>query len=234
MNKPLISFFRDLTDFILPRYCLICSEKLVEAEKHICTSCLATLPYTDFHRKEVNEAEKRLRARFPFERAASFLFFDKEGGCRKLIHAIKYKQEKEAGEYFGLLYGEQLSQVPVFTTTDIIIPVPLHRKKERKRGYNQSEAIAAGIARKLGKPLATHNLVKTRDTESQTLHPGGERWENIRDSFGLNAPRALENKHILLVDDVLTTGATIDACGRILSQIPEVRISVATLAIAEN
>ncbi|MDD4821432.1 MAG: phosphoribosyltransferase family protein [Bacteroidales bacterium] len=221
-------------ELLFPRYCLLCQDKLFAFEPHLCTHCLAKLPYITNPFSLNNDTEMRLRGRFPFTKAESLLYFDKGGDSQRLIHAIKYQGAKEAATYFGKISGQLLASNACFQTIDLIIPVPMQEDKRRKRGYNQSEHLANGIAEMLHSRVETNCLRKIRATDSQTHHKRNERWENVKNSFLVDYPERLAGKHILLVDDVLTTGATMDACAQVLLTIPGIQISVFTLALAEN
>lgn len=221
-------------ELLFPRYCLLCEDKLYPFEPHLCTHCLAKLPYITNPFSLNNDTEMRLRGRFPFTKAESLLYFDKGGDSQRLIHAIKYQGAKEAAYYFGKISGQLLASNAGFNTIDLVIPVPMYEPKRRKRGYNQSEYLANGIAEMLHSRVETNCLRKIRATDSQTNHKGNERWENVKNSFIVDDKEKLTGKHILLVDDVLTTGATMDACAEALLTIPGIQISLFTLALAEN
>lgn len=221
-------------ELLFPRYCLLCQDKLFAFEPHLCTHCLAKLPYVTNPFSLNNDTEMRLRGRFPFEKAESLLYFDKGGDSQRVIHAIKYQGAKDAALFLGKIGGQMLASNAHFNTIDFIIPVPMYEAKRRKRGYNQSKVLADGIAEMLHTPVENDCLRKIRATDSQTNHKGNDRWENVKGSFVVDYPDRLTGKHILLVDDVLTTGATIDACAQALLVIPGIQISVFALALAEN
>ncbi len=226
---------RYLTDFaalLFPRVCACCSRPLVQQESQICTDCLYHLPYTDFHLDPDNRAARELWGRLPAEGVTSLLHFSKSTRVQQLMHQLKYRNNPGVGRILGAQYGRILKQVSPFSAGELIIPVPLHRRKQRKRGYNQSEYIASGLATELEIPVCSGNLVRLSHNESQTGKNRFTRAENMEGRFAVRRPEELENKHVLLVDDVLTTGATLEACGTELRKVPGVTISIVTLAYA--
>ncbi|MEZ7867468.1 MAG: phosphoribosyltransferase family protein [Paludibacteraceae bacterium] len=190
------------------------------------------MPKTNYHLLQDNPVEKRFWGKVPVERATSYLFFQKGSDFQKLIHELKYRGNKEVGVTMGKFAAADLLDSDDFKSLDLIVPVPLHEKKEAKRGYNQSEMICNGIAEILGMPVVTDNLYRTAENTTQTRKSVFERYENTQGIFGLKNPAKFEGKHILIVDDVLTTGSTVEACIQALLQAKNTRISVFTLAIA--
>ncbi|MBP1639692.1 MAG: phosphoribosyltransferase [Bacteroidetes bacterium] len=221
-----------LIHLIFPNLCLVCNENLVGGEESVCFSCLSKLPYTDFHLHSANEVEKRFWGKFPVEHATSLYHYKKATAGQYLLHALKYKGEKQVGTLLGRQLGLHLSQSPFYQDIDLIVPVPLHPKKYRKRGYNQSECICDGIADVLQAPVDATNLVRLIENPTQTRKGVYERWENTKGIFGLVDASVFAGKHILLVDDVLTTGSTLEACAQAILEAPNARISVVTLALA--
>lgn len=194
--------------------------------------CLHNLPETKFHIMESNPLNQTFLGRVPVENTVSYLFFRKGTATQAILHALKYRGNKEIGDFLGYQYGLQLKEVEPFQHIDLIIPIPLHPKKERKRGYNQSEWIAKGLSRALGIDYSTKLLFRRDYTETQTRKARYNRWENVKEVFALENSEQLEGKHILLCDDVLTTGATMEAAIQPFINIKEIKISVATLAVA--
>ena len=225
-------YLTDFTALLFPSVCACCSRPLVQQESHICTGCLYHLPYTDFHLDPDNRAARELWGRLPTEGVTSLLHFSKSTRVQQLMHQLKYKNNPGVGQMLGTQYGRILKQVPPFSGGVLIIPVPLHRRKQRNRGYNQSAYIAVGLATELGVPVCSDNLVRLSHTKSQTGKNRFSRAEDMEGRFAVLRPKELENKHVLLVDDVLTTGATLEACGTALLKVRGVKISIVTLAYA--
>ena len=233
MNFPAGKYIADFVELFFPRICLVCGNSLLQQEELVCLQCLHELPRTNFHLEGRNPVAEIFYGRVSLEAATSFFVFSKGSRYQKLIHALKYKGLKEVGILLGTHFAIDLEKSPLFTSVDLICPVPLHPKKEKKRGYNQSEFIARGIADRMGKPLSTGNLVRVVYTDSQTRKGRYERWENVEGIFALTHPEEFEGKHILLVDDVLTTGSTLEACASaILSTNQNTKVSIATLGFA--
>lgn len=230
----MMNILTDLWELLFPQCCLLCGKRLSLREKTLCSACLAGLPRTGFHSKKENTVERNFWGKFPIERAASFLYYTKGGDVRQLLYELKYHGNKEVGEVMGRIMAAELLPSRFFEGVNLIIPVPLHRRKERQRGYNQSECVARGVADITGLPVYAHLVVRDRYTETQTHKGQYERWENVHNLFVCSSPGLLENKHILLVDDVLTTGATIVSCADALRNIPGLRVSVLTLALARE
>lgn len=226
-------WFTDFANLFFPNICQACGIPLVKKESIICIECGYKLPRTNFHYFEENPISRIFWGRANIHAATSFLFFNKGGNVQKLIHQFKYKGNIETGKHLGILLGRDLLKSDLFKKVDIAIPVPLHSKKLRKRGYNQSSIIAQGISLAMKIPYDCNTLIRTEFTETQTKKARYSRWENVRGKFGLHNPESLTEKHILLVDDVLTTGATLEACAQVLLEIPNVKISMVTLAYAQ-
>ena len=227
-----LKVINDLLGIFFPKSCCCCGSVLLTSENQICTECLLGLPFTDYSKVVENPVEKIFWGRVPIEAATALLSFSKKGGVQRILHSIKYKDNKELGVYMGRQLGLAISESHRFDTVDYIVPVPLHPKKLKKRGYNQSEEIAKGIIAHLHKPLCTDVLIRTRFTETQTKKGRFSRWENVSDKFALFDTGVFENKHILIVDDVITTGATIESCARAVLEAPGAKVSVAGLAFA--
>ncbi|HOI26293.1 MAG TPA: ComF family protein [Paludibacteraceae bacterium] len=224
--------FKDFINLFYPKLCVGCGNALFKGEKFICLHCLNDLARTKYHTIEGNSVEQRFYGKVEVQHATSFLYFEKKSMTQKFMHEIKYKGEKELGEHLGKIFGADLKR-SWFDEIDAIIPVPLHSKRLKERGYNQSEWIAQGIARSMGKPLITDALIRESATQTQTKKGVYERWQNVNGIFKVINPTKIENKHILVIDDVITTGATIEACISGLISADGVKVSVATLAVAE-
>lgn len=223
------TYLNDFFSLLFPPLCLGCNRSLYKHEIFLCSYCWYSLPVTNFHLDEENAAAKQLWGRVKLERTASYLYFAKESIVQRIMHHLKYFSRAEIGVVLGERYGLLLKESD-FNTVNIIMPVPLHPKKLKKRGYNQSESFARGLSTSMRIPLDVENMVRHTLTESQTTKKRYERYENMRSIFKINDPERLKGQHVLLVDDVLTTGATIEACANKLLEIPDVKVSVVTLA----
>lgn len=224
--------FHHLLDLFYPNLCLVCGESLVTGEKQLCLKCFSNIPKTNFHLQADNPVEKRFWGKVHVERATSYLFFQKGSDFQKLIHELKYRGNKEVGAVMGKFAAADLLESADFQAIDMIVPVPLHERKEAKRGYNQSEMICKGIAEVMQKPVITNNLYRTAENTTQTRKSVFERYENTQGIFDLKNPVEFAGKHILIVDDVLTTGSTVEACVKALQQAEDVKVSIFTLALA--
>ncbi len=226
-------WFTDFVHLFFPNVCYACGEALIEQEEVICSSCYFKLPRTGFHLHPENIITQIFWGRVKIHSATSFLFFNKGGNVQRLMHALKYMGHKEVGIFMGKLFGESLKESPLFNTANLIVPVPLHPKKQYKRGFNQSEVIAEGLQSQLDIPVSAGNLVRLSYTSSQTKKARYNRWENVKGVFKVNNEAEFNGKHLLLIDDVLTTGATMEACMDPLLKIPDTKVSIATLAYAQ-
>ena len=227
-----MDLFDDLVALFYPRLCAGCNTSLVKGEEVLCLNCLADLPRTNYHLIDENPVSQQFIGRVQLELATSFCHFDKGGRLQHLLHQLKYKGNREVGRKMGMLFGYDLIQSALYANIDAILPVPLHPKKERKRGFNQSVEICKGLSEAMNRPLILGNLVRVVHTASQTRKGRFERWENVSGIFSVKNSNPLTGKHLLLVDDVVTTGATIEACCTPLLAIPGVKVSIATLATA--
>lgn len=225
--------FHDLINLFYPKDCAICEEILTKNEHVICTMCLHELPVSNYHLHNDNPVAKVFYGRINLESATSLLLFHKKGNVQTLIHQLKYRGRKEIGGYLGIWTGNTLASVDNFKNIDIIIPVPLHNKKLKSRGYNQVEDFGKEIANVISAEYIDNVLLKTSFTATQTLKSRLARWNNIEETFIVQNPELLKNKHVLLVDDLITTGATIEVCANILADIPGIKISVVSMAFTE-
>jgi len=220
------SFF----DIFFPDLCKSCDIPLNKGEKIICTNCRHKLPQTDYHLYKNNEIEKIFYGRSKIAFASSFLFFYKKGLTQNLIHKLKYKGHQEIGTLLGDWYGSKLKN-DLNLHFDFIVAVPLHRHKERKRGYNQVDTFGKSLAKVFDATYSKDNLVRIYKSESQTKKSRFARWLNVKEIFTLNDTKLFENKKVLLIDDVITTGATLDACCLQLNKSKGVEISIVTMAV---
>ena len=224
--------FDDLFSLFFPNLCLGCGQPLIRGEEGICSICHFHLPKTYFHNDPENPLNKVFWGRVRLEAVAAYLYFQKGSTVQRLLHQLKYKGKQEIGFCIGKWYGLELRQAEIFRDTDMIIPVPLHPHKLRKRGYNQSQVFAEGLAAVMTAGLEMHCLYRKIDSKTQTRKTRYNRWENVENIFAVRHPEILQDHHVLLVDDVITTGATLEACAQALLEIPGIKVSVATIAYA--
>lgn len=224
------SFLQGFSHILMPRMCCACDASLYTNEEVLCTDCLFHLPVTDFHLDKDNESAKQLWGKLDFEFACSMLYLSKSSRVENLLHRLKFKGFSEIGEYLGKLYADSLKNL--VHEIDYILPIPIHKSKLRKRGYNQAECFAKGLSEGLKIPLLSNKLVRVVASASQTTKARLERYDNVENVFALLSDKIdLNNKHIILVDDVLTTGATLCTAGNILKRAGA-KVSVITLARA--
>lgn len=216
-----------------PRCCAACGKLLAKGEECICDMCSIDLPRTKFHLEKENPVEKLFWGKIPLQRATSYFYYRKGSDFRRILHQLKYGGKKEIGAIIGRRMAIELQQANFFQGIDVIVPVPLHKKKQQLRGYNQSEWIAKGISGVTGIPVEMGSVIRKKYTEPQTHKSTFDRWKNVDGIFELRHPESFSGKHVLILDDVLTTGSTIAACASCLMQVQGIQISMLTLAIAE-
>ena len=224
----------DFLSLFLPRPCLSCGVPLVRGEEVLCTGCLLDMARTDFHLRRGNMLEQAFWGRCNVERAAAYSVYNRGSRIRKLIHLLKYSGRKDIGIMLGRLYGSVLTGSGFTDGMDMIIPVPLDPVRERRRGYNQSLCIAEGMASHCRLPVRSDILCRTGKSGSQTKRGRYERWENVEGLFTVTRPLDIAGRHVLLVDDVITTGSTMEACVAALQSAGGVMVSVAALAAAQK
>lgn len=227
-----MGLWNDLWRLFFPQCCLICGKRLSEGEEHLCFRCLSGLPRTQMHVQRENEVEKRLWGRVLFEKAGAYLYYTKGGDVRKLLFELKYYGNVGLGHFLGRCVASEWLPSGFFKGVDVIVPVPLHPRRQKERGYNQSAVLAEGIASVTGIPLCEDLLFRRKYHETQTRQWNYGRWLNVENVFEVSASETFRGKHVLLVDDVLTTGATLVSCTDALSRIPDLRLSVLALAMA--
>ena len=233
VGKILRRLVDDLGSLIYDDGCIICGRSMGGELGSICLKCRFEMPTTRYLYSSNNPVKEHFEMIAPIVEASSYLYFRTDDRWRKMIHRLKYQGEWLLGLTFGELYGAELKSSGLYNDVDLVVPVPLHVMKYLKRKYNQSEYIAEGIAKELGVKVDRRSLYRRRNNPSQTRQHASERWLNVSDLFAVRNPERLENRHILLVDDVLTTGATLSACIYALQRdVPTCRISIATLAVA--
>ncbi len=217
-----------------PHVCTGCGSDIIENENLLCLKCVSTLPHTNFAMHANNIVEKIFWGRLPLTAAMSEFYFAKGTVIQRLIHEFKYKGNKDIGTYLGAMMGSSLISNNRFNKIDALVPLPLYADKEHKRGFNQAKILCDGISEITNIPVITGNVVRKKFTETQTRKHREERWQNVEGSFKVDSIAQLKDKHILLVDDVITTGATLEACGKEILSIHNVQLSVATLAYASK
>ncbi len=228
------SFMQDALHLLYPHLCIGCGSDILEYHATLCIHCHEDLPKTAFADQENNPVEKILLGRLPIAAAHSEYYFSKGQIMQQLIHALKYQGNKTAGQYLGTQIGQTLLQSSRFQDIDLILPLPMFAAKEYARGYNQATIIAEIIATEMKKTCNSRLLFRTHATDTQTTKDRSTRWENVRASFGIKETNALTGKNILLVDDVITTGATLEACGQLLLDIPQTKLYIVTAAFASH
>ena len=220
----------DIFNLFYPERCSICENQLVKGEKTICVSCISELPVTNFCNLKNNNVETSFYGRILVEEATSLFYFHKEGKVQKLIHQLKYKGDQQIGTVLGDWLGENMLESNRFKDIDCIIAVPLHPKKLKKRGFNQLTKFGQILSDKLQVPMIEDVLVKVSVSQTQTKKNRFDRSINVDEKFELSDNRILANKHILLIDDIITTGATLEACSIALLHSKNIKISIATMA----
>ncbi|MDP4224467.1 MAG: ComF family protein [Bacteroidota bacterium] len=228
----LAGLWEDLISLLFPRLCYGCGNHLMRNEKLICTECFVLIPRTNFHLKPDNPVAQLFWGRCRIEKAAAFSYYTKDSRIRRLIHQLKYKGIKEIGPEFGRIYARTLKDSEFLEGIDLIIPVPLHPSKKRKRGFNQSDLISEGISSVSGIPVNTKVMERRKVTGTQTRKSRYDRWTNVEDIFRITDMSLIEGKHILLVDDVITTGSTVEACTNEILKANEAKVSVIALAFS--
>lgn len=221
----------DFFNIFFPEVCCACNSTLFKFEKSICIKCLKNLPYTNFIKTPDNIVEQMFYGRLDIERAYSLVYYNKGTKVQQILHSLKYNSDTVVGFKMGKLLGIEIKKHSGIKY-DLIIPLPLHKSKLRKRGYNQAECIALGIEDELKIPVLNNVIEKRTHTETQTNRAKFARWMNVEETFKLTDSGLIEGKNILLVDDVVTTGATLEACGKELLQVKNVKLSIATIACA--
>lgn len=221
-----------LIDFLFPRFCMSCGCRLALTEKYLCCGCLRELPRTNYHLMQTSPLEQMFWGQIPIERASALFFFS-GSNTRGVIHRLKYFNNPQVGEYLAEIMADEFRSSGFFNDIDAIVPIPLAMHRRAHRGYNQSAWIAKGISRQTGIPVISDAVKRIKDNKSQTHLSSEERWENVRGIFLLKRPELIAGKHILLVDDVITTGATTMSCAHALMEAGEgTRFSIAALAVA--
>ncbi len=234
MSRPnyLIRVADDFLSLLFPRICQSCGDHLVKNERVVCLTCLADMPFTNYHLERENNLEKELWGRCYVERAAAMCYYRRGSKIQRLVHRLKYYGIREIGTYLGEYYGILLRSTGFLDDIDLIIPVPLHPSRLKKRGFNQSHVISSGLSKVTGISVEGKVLQRSLRSSTQTRKSRVERWENVEGIFETVHGDRIKHKHVMLVDDVITTGSTIEACVLTLKKIEGVRVSVAAIATA--
>ncbi len=225
----------DLMALIMPRRCIVCGEELVDGECDICTTCRYMAPLTGYEGDAANPLSRRFWGVVPVERASSLIFFVHGSKFQQLIHNFKYRNRWRSALVMGRWLGESLRRAGLYADVDVVVPVPLHAIRLLRRGYNQSDYVARGVAEAMGLKVDSRALSRSRNNPSQTRLAERDKRDNVRNLFVVRHAEQLAGKHILLVDDVITSGETITACiEALVERVPDVRISVASVACSYN
>lgn len=234
MLKILDEIQKNLLNTLFPVFCNGCNNLLLKNENVICTKCLHHLPLTHHHTIKNTEIDKTFYGLVPFEFGASMLYFTKKGISQNLIHNLKYRNRQEIGTYLGNLYAKELMNLEIIATIDYIVPVPLHKKRFHERGYNQITTFCKAIEKNLDIPMLEEVLVKNKNLKSVTDKSKEGRLEHNKNVFLIENQEKIEGKHILIIDDVFTTGATIEACAKEILKIKNTKISILTMAYSQS
>lgn len=225
---------KNLLKLLFPVLCHGCNELLVQEEKNICTTCNHNLPYTNHHKNTKNDTFNTFYGIVNLEFAFSMLYFHHDGIVQKLIHQLKYKGREEIGVFLGEKYAFELKNIKVKYNLDFIVPVPLHKKKLKERGYNQIDSFCLALSKELDIPFITDLLFRNQYSKTQTKKNKEQRLDTIESIFDVRNIDNYHGKHFLLVDDVITTGATIELCAKALLKIPNTKVSVITIAYTQS
>jgi ComF family protein len=225
-------YIQDFISLIFPRLCVGCGRSLVKGEGFICLHCLVGMPRTHFDKVKSNHLEQIFWGKVKIENATSWFYYQKGSECQHILHHLKYNGLRGIGIEMGRNFAAELKDTGYFNDIDVMVPVPLHPKKERERGYNQSQAIAEGLSEILAIPIEREILYRRFYSESQTRKGRLERWENVSELFGLKVEGFFAGKHVLLVDDVVTTGSTLEACAKEVLTCEDAKVSVVTMGFA--
>lgn len=230
---PLLTDIKEaLLHIAFPHLCQRCGTDVLNTSDQLCPQCIIALPKTSFELFPDNPIEHYFWGRLDLVSATAQYYFTKDSGMQHLMHVFKYQRNQALGMFLGKLMGQSLLAAPRFSGVDALVPLPLFKSKERARGFNQATVLCKGISEAWGKPVWTDVVIRTEHTESQTKKNRIERWQNMRHRFEIINEEKIRGKHLLLVDDVVTTGATLEACGNEILQAEDTRLSVATLCLA--
>lgn len=231
MYSGLSKILNDINTILVPRVCFGCNAHLYKGERLLCTLCRNQLPLTEYNFIDENPVDRIFYGRIDIKKASSFLFYTENGIVKNLIHHLKYKNQQQIGSFLGDWYGLTIKESNSLHGIDVVLPVPLHTKKLKKRGFNQVTLFGKRLAYHLGATYVERILIKTANTNTQTKKRRIYRWQNNQALYTLSDHTCLKNKHVLLVDDVITTGATLEACAHTLQQVEGITIYIATMAV---
>lgn len=238
----LLSIVKDTLNFFFPRYCWICGRRLSMGESHLCSSCLLDLPRTNYHVRPENSMEQLFWGSFPLVHAVAFFYYHRGSATSEILYLLKYGCCPDIGRYMALVFAQEIQfeegrgTCSFFADIDFLIPVPLSEEKKKSRGYNQCDAICEGLQQVTHIPICNGLVYRTVSNSTQTRKSRVERALNVEHIFSVDQQKRalLEGKHVLLVDDVCTTGATLKSMAEVLADIPHIRISVLTLGLANS
>lgn len=225
-----MNVLKDIYHIFYPDLCFGCKKHLTLNENTICLHCRHNLPLTNFSSLKDNLVEKVFYGRVPIENATALFYYFKKSSLQEIIHALKYKNQQKIGSIFGNWLGDELLESNRFKSIDFIIPVPLHKNKQKKRGYNQVTTFGQSLSEKLSVPFKEDILLRESYTATQTKKVRLDRWKNVQELFIVENLKSLENKHILIIDDIITTGATLEACCLAFKNVKNIKISIASIA----
>ncbi len=228
-----MNVLKNIFDIFFPKICLACNDTLSSNEKVLCVNCRHDLPLTNFSFEPNNLVEKSFYGRYPIQNGTALFYFYKQGTVQKLIHHLKYKNQQQVGTFIGNWLSEEMLESKRFQNIDYIIPVPLHKNKLAKRGYNQVSTFGKSLSKKLNIPFKEDLLVRVSYTKTQTKKIRLDRWKNVQELFYVPNPNKTNHKHILLIDDVITTGATLEACCNAFKNSTGIKISIACMAFTK-
>lgn len=228
--QTLKNIVHDFSHLFFPHICVGCGTDIIGKKAVLCFQCINRLPLTNFHQHANNQVEKIFFGRLPIVLASSHCYFTKDSLIQRILHELKYRGNKDLGYFIGRMMGDAILQAGRFNDVNILVPMPLFAAREKRRGYNQAAILCDGIASTFQVPVMTKVVTRVSATESQTHKNRIQRWQNMEGRFELQDSNIIENKHILLVDDVITTGATLEACGHALLKAENTRVSILTLA----
>lgn len=226
------SLWNGFLHLMFPDLCVACEQDLPAPGACFCMACRVKLAPSDMYLQPDNEFTQRFWGRLPVQTGAALYYFHRKSPIQHALHQLKYHNKPQIGLKIGREFGRKLANAPIFRTVQLVVPVPLHPRKERLRGYNQTALLAEGLAESMGIDCARNALQRNVYAESQTRKKRLDRFQNVQAAFQPAQPALLQGKHVLLVDDVLTTGATLETCGQTILELPGTQLSLATIAIA--